>query len=122
MNILDVISVTTDTPERSIYKLALGVGFLLIAIGYFYVGYPLLFISGYALIGVLFVLEYSSARVRRRMYEFRSRVSNLAWGTFMAGFMALLFWWYEYRSWAVGSLFLGLVLLCGLFIRHVWDK
>lgn len=119
----DMIAVTaTDTPERSIYQLILGIGFLLIAIGHFYLDYPPLFISIYALLGVAYLLEYSSTRVRRVVYEFRSQVSNLTWGTFWAGFGAILFWRYEYRLWAIGSLFLGVILLCGLFVRHVQNR
>ena len=115
-----MIAVTaSDTPERSIQQLILGIGFLLIAIGHFSLDYPPLFISMYALLGVAYLLEYSSTRVRRVAYEFRSQVSNLAWGAFLASLGAVLFWRYGYRSWAISSLFLGVILLCGLLVRHV---
>lgn len=115
-----MVAVTsTETPGRSIHQLILGVGSLLIALGYFSVDYPPLFTSAYVLIGVLSLLKYSSTRVRELLH---THVSKLASGAFWTGFVAVLFWRYGYRSWAIGSSFLSVVLSCGWFVRRVQNR
>lgn len=107
----------SNGPERPVSKLALGLGSLLLAVGYAQLEYPPLFFAGHTAIGGLSLLEYASPRFRKRMDELRSSISNLVAITISAAFGAVLFRYYGYPRWA-SALALGAVVFALVFVFY----